>query len=91
MSRGRRRYVSDFAPRPEEARELADAWGNLAFAAVELRRCERATARAVHEARDAGLSWARIGYLLGVSKQAAQQRYSRPSRSVDVSGGADGR
>lgn len=29
----------------------------------------------VQEARDAGLSWTEVGDTLGVSKQAAQQRY----------------
>ncbi len=32
---------------------------------------------AVREARDAGDSWTVIGAALGVSKQAAQQRFSR--------------
>jgi hypothetical protein len=31
----------------------------------------------VATARDAGASWAEIGRALGVSKQAAQQRYGR--------------
>jgi hypothetical protein len=37
----------------------------------------------VHEARDAGCSWTDIGDVLGVSKQAAQQRHRRgPGRSA---------
>ena len=32
---------------------------------------------AVRRARQAGLSWAEIGTLLGVSKQAMHQRYGR--------------
>lgn len=32
---------------------------------------------AVHDARREGMSWTEVGALLGVSKQAAQQRYGR--------------
>lgn len=35
--------------------------------------------RTVADHRAAGLSWSTIGLLLGVSKQAAQKRYGRPS------------
>lgn len=33
--------------------------------------------RSVEKLREEGMSWAQIGDALGVSKQAAQQRYSR--------------
>ncbi len=36
---------------------------------------ESATRTAVAQAREKGASWADVGALLGVSKQAAQQRY----------------
>lgn len=50
----------------------------LARAAAQL---EIVTALAVHDARDAGTSWQDVGRALGISKQAAHQRYGkRPSR-----------
>lgn len=48
----------------------------LSRAALARARSERQIVDAVVAARDAGISWARIGDLLGTSKQAAQQRYS---------------
>jgi hypothetical protein len=47
----------------------------LERAAVARARSERQVVEAVTAARIAGLSWARIGELLGTSAQAAQQRY----------------
>jgi hypothetical protein len=38
---------------------------------------ERELRQATYVARKAGLSWSAIGEQLGVSKQAAQQRYGR--------------
>jgi hypothetical protein len=38
-------------------------------------RSERQIVDAVIAARNAGISWARIGDMLGTSAQAAQQRY----------------
>ena len=38
---------------------------------------EREIRTATYVARKAGLSWSAIGEALGVSKQAAQQRYGR--------------
>ena len=46
----------------------------IAEARAELGRAEEI---AVRRARGAGLSWAEIGTLLGVSKQAMHQRYGR--------------
>jgi hypothetical protein len=38
--------------------------------------------RAVRAARDQGVSWTQIGYQLGVSKQAAQQRFGGDRETV---------
>ena len=48
----------------------------LTRAALARARSERQIVDAVVAARSAGISWARIGELLGTSAQAAQQRYS---------------
>lgn len=47
----------------------------LARAALARARSERQIVDAVIAARNAGITWARIGELLGTSAQAAQQRY----------------
>lgn len=47
----------------------------LRRAALARARSEQQVVEAVVGARRAGLSWARIGELLGTSAQAAQQRY----------------
>lgn len=47
----------------------------LQRAVVARARSERQIVDAVIAARNAGISWARIGDLLGTSAQAAQQRY----------------
>lgn len=47
----------------------------LRRAVIVRARTERQVADAVRAARDAGVSWSRIGKELGVSAQAAQQRY----------------
>jgi DNA-directed RNA polymerase specialized sigma24 family protein len=49
----------------------------LARIAAAKRELGRAEEVAVRRARAAGLSWAEIGTLLGVSKQAMHQRYGR--------------
>jgi hypothetical protein len=48
----------------------------LRRAALARARGERQIVEAVDAARRAGMSWKRIGMELGVSAQAAQQRYS---------------
>lgn len=47
----------------------------LRRAAVARARSEREVADAVIAARSSGISWNRIGEILGTSAQAAQQRY----------------
>jgi hypothetical protein len=41
-------------------------------------------AQAVHGLRDAGFSWAEIGSRLGITRQAAQQRWGRPDTTNQV-------
>lgn len=47
----------------------------LRRAALARARSEREVVDAVTAARTAGISWSRIGEILGTSAQAAQQRY----------------
>ena len=47
----------------------------LQRAAIARARSERSILEAVETSRSEGISWARIGTLLGTSAQAAQQRY----------------
>ena len=49
----------------------------LARVAARRRDLARAEEVAVRRARHAGLSWAEIGMLLGVSKQAMHKKYRR--------------
>jgi hypothetical protein len=60
-----------------------DDWDENISAVVEAnRRLSRAHAhlrRKVHVARNAGRSWTAIAMALGVSKQAAQQRFGNDS------------
>lgn len=49
--------------------------GAVSVAAAEVRSSEAGLARRVVAARSAGLSWELIGSSLGISRQAAQQRF----------------
>ncbi len=51
----------------------------IGLAARSLNRADADLRDAVAAARTAGRSWADIGIVLGVSKQAAQQRFGRPA------------
>lgn len=48
-------------------------------AARDKQRAETALHDAVRHAREAGIPWAMIGSAVGVSRQAAQERFSRPA------------
>jgi len=54
----------------------------LRRAAMARARSERQIGDAVDAARRAGISWKRIGVELGISAQAAQQRYGSVSKSA---------
>ena len=51
----------------------------VATAARDKERAETALHDAVRHAREAGIAWAIIGSALGVSRQAAQERFSHPA------------
>lgn len=60
----------------EAGQELMDRVVTAARAATA---AETALHDAVDHARQAGIPWAVIGSAVGVSRQAAQQRFSRPA------------
>ena len=56
--------------------------------AVRAREVERLTALAVEDCRVDGVRWAEIGEALGISRQAAQQRFrSKVAQSLAKEGG----
>ncbi|MGH9110904.1 MAG: sigma-70 family RNA polymerase sigma factor [Acidimicrobiales bacterium] len=59
---------------PADLRRIGLALGDVAAA-------ERELADAVHNARDNGRNWSEIGLVLGVSKQAARQRFGAPAHA----------
>jgi hypothetical protein len=63
----------DYQPSPDDEVEVAEYL--LRRGALARARSERQIADAVREARRTGMSWKRIGHQLGISAQAAQQRY----------------
>lgn len=70
----------DYEPSPDD--EVGAAEYLLSRAVVARARTERQLSEAVAAARRAGLSWKKIGAELGISAQAAQQRYGAVTRSV---------
>lgn len=70
----------DYEPGPEDEASVPEHL--LRRAALARARSERQIVEAVENARAGGISWARIGTLLGTSAQAAQQRYGNLSESV---------
>jgi hypothetical protein len=65
--------LEEYEPAEGDERPVEDYL--LQRAALARARSERQVVEAVVAARAAGISWARIGELLGTSAQAAQQRY----------------
>src|SRR5689334_17649051 len=62
-------------------RELRD---ELTEAEALRRRADEATDRAVAAARKRGVTWAQIGDVIGVTRQAAQQRFSAAPDRADA-------
>src|SRR5437870_2856543 len=63
----------DYEPKPEDERSVEEYL--LERATIARARSERDVVDAVTRARSKGVSWQRIGAILGTSAQAAQQRY----------------
>ena len=63
----------DYEPKPGDERPLEEYL--LERAAIARARGEQQVLDAVTTARTKGMSWQRIGDILGTSAQAAQQRY----------------
>ncbi len=62
---------------------IIDLRGWIAAAARDAAAAEHTLNAAISRARQAGLSWSAIGAQLGVSRQAAQQRFARTSTQAN--------
>ncbi len=67
----------NYEPRPEHRRD-PQLYRNLEAAVRARGEAEHAIVAAVAAMRSDGDSWATIGWILGTSGQAAQQRYGKP-------------
>ena len=74
------KHFEDYEPKPGDERVLEEYL--LERATIARARSERQIIEAVTAARGKGLSWQRIGDILGTSAQAAQQRYGAAVESV---------
>ena len=74
------RRFEDYQPDPDDEIDVAEYL--LRRGALGRARSERQVAEAVVAARRAGVSWKRIGAELGISAQAAQQRYGSLTEAV---------
>ena len=70
---------------PSDADEVLVEEYMLRRAALARARCEGQTVEAVAAARTKGITWSRIGEMLGTSPQAAQQRYGTIVEQTEVS------
>ena len=70
----------EYEPKAGDERVLEEYL--LERATIARARSERQIVEAVTAARSTGLSWQRIGDILGTSAQAAQQRYGAAVESV---------
>ena len=69
---------------PSDADEILVEEYMLRRAALARARCEGQTVEAVAAARARGITWSRIGEILGTSPQAAQQRYGTIIEQTEV-------
>lgn len=70
----------DYEPKPGDERPVEEYV--LERATIARTRGERQVVEAVAAARAKGMSWQRIGEILGTSAQAAQQRYAAVAESA---------
>ena len=62
---------------------ITDYLHEIASCAKGREKYDRLVVDAIQKARDIGISWGQIGRALGVSRQAAQQRYGKHMRDGD--------
>ena len=67
------RRFEDYEPAEDDERPVEEYL--LARAALDRARSEGQVVDAIAAARAAGISWSKIGQIIGTSAQAAQQRY----------------
>jgi hypothetical protein len=74
-----RRLVGDPArlARVDGAAPNAGALARVAVASATVEVARQCLDHAVREAREAGASWVEIGHVLGITRQAAFQRFGR--------------
>ncbi|MEP7194243.1 MAG: hypothetical protein ABI903_15445 [Actinomycetota bacterium] len=73
-------------PVPLPASAVLDVLGWVATAHQQANAAEATLAAAVTRARQSGVSWSVIGAQLGVSRQGAQQRFTRASARESTKG-----
>ena len=69
-------WLDSLDPDTTPAEETADL-RRVGLAVGDVATAERKLAESVAAARDNGRSWAQIAMVLGISRQAAQERYSQ--------------
>ena len=77
---GLAKRFEEYEPKPEHRRD-PQLYRNLEAAVRARAESEQAIVTAVAAMRADGDSWATIGWILGTSGQAAQQRYGKPRSS----------
>ena len=76
--------AKSYEPRPEDEIDL-EIYDALRDAAAARAAGEQAVAVAVNAARARGVSWSKIGTVLGTTGEAARQRYGRQQSQAGVS------